>query len=221
MHGTKTLTKERTSFPQNQKALTHGGNSVRKFFFRGLLVLIILLVAVPMLFVAFSWNRESNSINLTFMFNHTMKHMLTDSMEPDIPAGSLILIQRVNPEELEIGDVITFAVDQRTTATHQILSIFPDYIDGQIGFQTGGYDRIPDSTIVSEWNVIGQVVFYVPRLGAVLSKPQNLIWLLLAFFVIIVIACYKRFASIREKGKNCVERVNQQKRTDFPQNRKH
>jgi len=122
----------------------------------------MILFVVPMLFVAASWSRDSNVP--IFIFNHTIKHMLTCSMEPDIPVGSLIIVQRVSPEELQAGDVITFTVSQSTTLTHQILNIWPDYIDGQIGFQTAGINGVPDNLIVLEDDVLGRVVHTIPRL---------------------------------------------------------
>jgi len=146
-----------------------------------------------MFFAAISWSRGVN--DPIWIFQHTMKNVLTDSMEPDIPVGSLIIVQRVDPEELEPRDVITFAVNPRTTVTHQILNIFPDHTEGQIGFQTGGIDQPPDGTIVLEQHVVGRVVHSIPRLGAIImfipeliSEPQNLIWLSIAFVVMIALS---------------------------------
>ena len=174
---------------------------MRAFFYKNILNLLFYAALAVMFFISISWSRGDN--NPIFIFNHTIKHVLTDTMEPDIPVGSLILVQRVSPEELELYDIITFALAQRTTVTQQILNIFPDYIEGQIGFQTGGIDQPPDEVIVLEQNVVGRVVYSIPRLGAI-SRPQNLIWLLLASFVIIVITCYRSFASNEEKReKQC------------------
>ena len=44
------------------------------------------------------------------------------SMEPNIPKGSLVLVQPVSPSEVKLGDVITFQQYGQTT-THRVISI--------------------------------------------------------------------------------------------------
>ncbi len=57
----------------------------------------------------------------------SLLRLLTDSMEPEIPAQSMLLVKEVDPQTLEIGDVITFFSSDPTLSgalnTHRIVRI--------------------------------------------------------------------------------------------------
>ena len=101
--------------------------------------------------------------------------IMTGSMEPDIPTGSIVYDEVVPVEDLEVGDVITFVPPPEYNisdpVTHRIVSIEqqPD-ADGQPGplvFQTkGDANEHPDA-----WEMIldgedqARVKYQVPYLG--------------------------------------------------------
>lgn len=47
--------------------------------------------------------------------------VLSGSMEPTIPTGSMVLVQRVPASELEVGDVVAVARPDRSRVTHRIV----------------------------------------------------------------------------------------------------
>nr|WP_317283096.1 signal peptidase I [uncultured Sellimonas sp.] len=49
--------------------------------------------------------------------------VLTGSMEPKYPVGSLIYVKEENPENLKVGDVITYRLSEDTVVTHRIVEI--------------------------------------------------------------------------------------------------
>ena len=90
-------------------------------------------------------------------------------MEPTYHVGSLIYVKKVDPFELESGDVITFMLDENTVATHRIVGVVPDENDASvIRFRTkGDANRAEDGTLVHYKNVIGTPIFSIPKLGYV------------------------------------------------------
>ena len=65
--------------------------------------------------------------------------VLSPSMEPKYPTGSLIYLVDVDPAKLEVEDVITYRISDKTTATHRIKEIIPDEDDPSIvRFRTKG-----------------------------------------------------------------------------------
>lgn len=95
--------------------------------------------------------------------------VLSGSMEPTYHVGSLIYVKKVDPFELESGDVITFMLDENTVATHRIVGVVPDENDASvIRFRTkGDANRAEDGTLVHYKNVIGTPIFSIPKLGYV------------------------------------------------------
>ena len=51
--------------------------------------------------------------------------VLSPSMEPKYPTGSLIYLVDVDPSTLKVNDVITYRLSSTATATHRIMEIIP------------------------------------------------------------------------------------------------
>ena len=94
--------------------------------------------------------------------------VLTSSMQNEIPKNSFILVKQIHPNELVVGDNITYMRDYTTSVTHKIIEIIENY-DGskKRGFRTQGTNNAnPDKEIVPAANVVGKVVYSVPNVGA-------------------------------------------------------
>lgn len=109
------------------------------------------------------------------LFGIRVYAVLSGSMEPLYPTGSLIFVREVDPFTLTEGDVITFMLDEDTVATHRIVDVVPDEEDPSVvRFQTkGDANDAPDGSLVHYKNVIGSPVFCVPKLGYVMNYVQH------------------------------------------------
>ena len=110
--------------------------------------------------------------------------VLTESMQSEIPKGSLVITKTVDPQSLQIGDDITYMANQTTSVTHRIVGITENYENtGQRAFQTQGImNREPDKQTVPAINVVGKVVFHSEVLGTVASFIGQY-WPLLLFIL--------------------------------------
>ena len=90
--------------------------------------------------------------------------VLSGSMEPEYQTGSVIYVKDVDPEDLEVRDVITYRLDEDTIATHRIIEITE--VDGQLAFRTkGDANDMEDAAAVPASQVVGKPVFTIPYLG--------------------------------------------------------
>lgn len=101
--------------------------------------------------------------------------VLSGSMWPTYEVGSLIYVKSVDCKELEVGDPITFMVNQDTIVTHRIAGIVPDDTDPDtLWFRTkGDANDTEDAALVHYRNVIGRAVFSIPYLGYLSHYIQN------------------------------------------------
>ena len=101
--------------------------------------------------------------------------VLSGSMEPTYPTGSLIYVKETDYRDLKTGDVITFMLNENTVVTHRIVSIVPDENDpGVLRYETKGDNNdVADGGLVHYKNVIGIPVFSIPYLGYVASYIQH------------------------------------------------
>ena len=101
--------------------------------------------------------------------------VLSGSMEPTYHTGSLIYVKDVDYRDIEVGQVITFMLDEDTVATHRVIEVVPDETDASvIRYRTkGDANEAEDGSLVHYKNVIGIPVFSIPRLGYLANYIQN------------------------------------------------
>lgn len=89
--------------------------------------------------------------------------VLSGSMEPTYPTGSLIYVKDVEPQDVKVGDPITFVLNEDlTVATHRVVEV--NETDGW--FRTkGDANDSPDGSPVLFENLIGVPQFCIPKLG--------------------------------------------------------
>lgn len=88
------------------------------------------------------------------------------SMEPAIKLGSLAVIQPVDPQDVKVGDAITYrsGTESNTVTTHRVIEVANN--DGSLVFRTqGDANEDPDPYTVPAENVVGRVWISVPYAG--------------------------------------------------------
>lgn len=103
--------------------------------------------------------------------------VLSGSMEPAYHVGSIIYVKDVEPQELKLGDPVTFYLSGKTIATHRIVEVINEGTP-QLSFRTKGDANETVDGAIPASAVIGKPVFTVPYLGYVsvfLQKPQGMI----------------------------------------------
>jgi len=99
--------------------------------------------------------------------NATPLTVLTSSMEPGLPPGTLIVIKGVLPEEIVIGDVLTYQITsgRPEVITHRVIAVESDS-DGELRFQMQGDNNgAPDNELVRPVQVKGKLWYSVPLVG--------------------------------------------------------
>lgn len=94
--------------------------------------------------------------------------VLTGSMRPTYPPGTLVVIKPATPEEIGVGDVITFQIEsgQPAVATHRVIERSTDSGSGEVRFTTqGDANNTPDSEQVQPAQIRGKVWYAIPYLG--------------------------------------------------------
>ena len=127
--------------------------------------------------------------------------VLSSSMQDEIPMGALILVRKTNPQNLAIGDNITYMRGQNNSVTHKIV----DIVEGSgasKAFVTKGVNNVnPDKEVVHGANVVGKVVLCVPAAGAAISIFKANIFLVAVMFgLCMIISFCLRGLSFRKGG---------------------
>lgn len=121
-----------------------------------------LIICLSMFVLVLRFLGEAPSI-----FGYSFYYVLTESMEPEIMAGEMILNKSVAPEELQVGDVITYMGEtgdfKNKIITHKIVGI-----EGDVFTTQGVANDIPDPPINSS-QILSRYVGTIPLAGKLFS----------------------------------------------------
>ena len=145
-------------------------------------VALIAIVAGALIFSS-KTNGRSQLLGLSYF------EVLTPSMQSVLPVGSLVVDKHTEPENIQVGDIITYWRSDNETVTHEVISIVDDYEGtGMRGFQTKGRDNPePDPDIVASMNVIGVVAFHLPGVGLAMSYIASHIGYVFIFIGLVLV----------------------------------
>lgn len=93
--------------------------------------------------------------------------VLTSSMEPGLPPGTLLIVRPVEPADIRIGDVVTYQIrsGEPDVITHRVIAI-TSTTSGELSFtMQGDNNSAPDADQVREVQVQGRLWYSVPWLG--------------------------------------------------------
>lgn len=107
------------------------------------------------------------AIVVPYLFGVRTLAVLSGSMEPNYPVGSMVYAVPTAPENIEPGDPISFVLNDRgTVVTHRVVQANRE---AESFIVRGDANNTDDPKPVIYENVIGVVRFHIPFLGYILS----------------------------------------------------
>ena len=117
-----------------------------------LLLICVAIIGVPRLFGVYEFN------------------VLTGSMTPTYPPGTLVFVQEKDPASIRPGEVVSYIMDEDLNIiTHRVVS--NNYDDKTL--TTRGDANVSDDAPILYQNVVGVVGFAIPYVGGVVDYLVN------------------------------------------------
>lgn len=113
--------------------------------------------------------------------------VLTGSMRPTFDAGSFIIVQDIRPEDMHVGDIITYQVEGDTMLTHRVVKIEKDDKGGSVFITQGDANNAADINPVNPRQVVGKAVVWINGLGQLLIMMQRPVYFI-SFLAIVAAA---------------------------------
>ncbi|MFB2584528.1 signal peptidase I [Herbiconiux liukaitaii] len=122
------------------------------------LALLLLVLALGAAVIAVP--RIANAIPLT---------VLTSSMEPGLPPGTLLIVKPVATDDIRVGDVVTYQIRPNVPGviTHRVTSVNLAADGTRTFIFKGDNNSVADKDPVVEGQVMGRVWYSVPLIGFV------------------------------------------------------
>lgn len=102
---------------------------------------------------------------LPHVLGYEVYHVVSGSMEPEIPIGSVIYVEKTNPEEVSKGDIIAFFSGE-SVITHRVVQ--NQTVEGKITTK-GDANAKEDMNDVTYDALIGKVTSHYPVIGSLME----------------------------------------------------
>lgn len=134
-------------------------------------------------------------ITATRLFGYDAYSVVSGSMEPAIPTGSLVYVQETKPEDMKEDDVIAFygAKDSNAIITHRVVE--NKVVMGEL-ITKGDANKTEDMNPVPYSNFIGKVVYHIPVLGRIAQALTSTTGKIIAGCVILAAVLLEITASL-------------------------
>ena len=125
----------------------------------GLGIMIVLVVMVIMI-----------PLTVPKLFGYEIYGILSNSMEPEIMTGSIVYVEHVDADDIQVNDVITYKMssDSDVVATHRVVSIEDDAF-----ITKGDHNKSVDAQPVGFNRLLGRVVLSIPFFGSLSLFTQS------------------------------------------------
>ncbi|MCR4770749.1 MAG: signal peptidase I [Oscillospiraceae bacterium] len=151
------------------------------------ILLSVILWAVILVAALFTFTTMAtkDSTRVASIGGFTPLTVQTDSMAPTFYSGDMIIIKKVDPASLKVGDIITFHTiieNQYVLNTHRIAVI--DEENGYRRYTTkGDNNSVSDQHIIADGDIVGKYAGKVSKLGKVMDFLSSSV----GFLVVIVL----------------------------------
>ncbi len=175
------------------------GRPVRTFVGILLCIVLILVLIVNVTLIVRSY---VNPEKVPSFMGYKPFIVLSGSMEPEILPGDLIITRTVDPEEIKVGDIISFRADDSVVVSHRVTDVLTD---GGLSFLTkGDANTGADAGAVLPEDLEGKYIFRVAAMGNLAMFLQTPLGLLV--FVIIPLCLFILFDIISRKAQGKKEK---------------
>ena len=110
--------------------------------------------------------------------------IVSGSMEPNIPVGSLVYAKEVPFDEIQVDDIVSYQISSSTTVTHRVAEINQDV---QEVVTKGDANDVVDANPVSYSHIIGKVAFSIPILGSISLYMRSIIGVISIICLLIIL----------------------------------
>ncbi len=119
-----------------------------------LIIILVILALLP--------------VTIPKVLGYQTYEVVSGSMEPELPVGSLVLVKPADPHNIAVDDIIAFASDKDGGAvvTHRVIEIDNENAE----FTTkGDANELQDMNPVPFDNLIGRVEKHFPVMGSIMA----------------------------------------------------
>lgn len=168
-----------------------------------ILGVILIIFIYNMVLTLISSEKFNNGVDI---LGYKSYIITSDSMEPAIHYGDLIIIKKRKQDKLQVGDIITFKQNYEFI-THRIIEIEDDSQNKEKMYITkGDNNNIEDIEKTIYSNIQGKYILKIPQLGKIMLRLNDKIIILIIMLILLILLLCK----IRKQEKIEIRRAKKE-----------
>ena len=182
---------------------------------------LLTVVLVALLAIVLTQRISDNKMSIAGIRIFTV---VTESMVPEYLVGDAILVKSVEPEELKVGDDITYLGKEDSFAdkivTHRIEKIDKKE-DGTYEITTKGIANDEEDPTINETQVYGKVLYKIKTISYINGIIGNLYGMYFVIVVPMAIMIFVEFVSYKkDKDSDAEDETEEQKNEEKDESKK-
>ena len=167
-------------------------------FLKTLLINIIYIIIIPIILYDMFLIVKTliNPKETPDLFGIKTFSIISQSMEPTINKHDIVIVNKVNEEDIKTNDIITFKINNEII-THRIVSIDKENYN-YIYTTKGDNNEVSDIEKIDYNQIEGKVIATIPKIGAILTILKNKI-VFAIILILLIISYYWQKRTITKK----------------------
>ena len=148
------------------------------------IILIILIYNIILLWISYI-----NKIGEIELLGYRAYSITTNSMEPSISSGDVVIVKKYDEDQMRVGNVITYK-QKEEIITHRIVDI--KETEGEKRFITKGDNNNVEDTEGTQYKDIkGTIILTIPHLGSIIRVLENKMIFLVVVLIFLILLFYR------------------------------
>lgn len=150
-----------------------------------------------------------NKIDQFSLFGYEAYIVTTNSMNPTISSGDVVIVKKTEQDKIEVGDIITFSKNNEIN-THRITNI--EEKDGEKYYATkGDNNNVEDSEKVKFSEIRGKQVITIPYLGNIIQVLENKVIFLIVILIILILYFFRIQQVEKKENRREKKKIEEEK----------
>lgn len=130
--------------------------------------------------------------------------IISGSMKPEINVNDVIIVKKVQQEELHINDIISFKMNEEII-THRIINVQKENDEKVYYVTKGDANNTEDTEKITFENIEGKYIFKIEKIGYLITAIQNKITLIVVMTMLAILYVIEQ-RNTKKKEKRSKER---------------
>lgn len=145
-----------------------------------------------------------NSYEVPGFLNIDIYTVVSDSMSPKLKTNDIIIVKKgYNNNEFKVGNIITFKRKDGEIITHRISKIISSNLQNAYKTKGDNNDTEDEDTVLYN-DIIGKVIYVMPRLGNLIKVLKNKVFFASCIILLVLITYYDMRIKKRKQERKLV-----------------